>query len=69
MGGVDDSGELGLTEKRTAHTCDRAGFSPARVAATLPAICVNLTSGPVVPADAAPTAATPAEADATDTGR
>src|SRR5450755_594889 len=49
MGGVDDSGELELTEKRTAHTCDRASFSPAGVAASLPAICHNPTSGPLVP--------------------
>ena len=51
MGGVDDSGELELTEKRTAHTCDRAGVSPAGVAASLPAMFCNLTSGPLVPLD------------------
>lgn len=32
-GDVDDSGKLELTEKRTTHTSDLAGFSPAGVAA------------------------------------
>jgi hypothetical protein len=48
-GGVNDSGELELTEKRTAHTCDRAGSSPAGVAAMLPTVGTNTTSGPLVP--------------------